>query len=91
MDHKIRPCWGHGIAERSVNLNVASVSSAGYKILIAFGIHSVFRKGSPLSSRASMAKHPGSEALTSFPLPIHLFYFQLKELTLLLSLCSDNL
>lgn len=74
-----------------MNLNVASASFAGYKILIAFGIPSVFRKGSPLSSRASTAKHPGSEALTSFPLPIHLFYFQLKELTLLLSLCSDNL
>ena len=38
-----------------------------------------------------MVEHPGGEALISFPLHIHLFYFQLEELTLLLSLCSDNL
>ena len=29
MSHKIRPCWGHGIGERSVNLNMASGSFVG--------------------------------------------------------------
>lgn len=91
MGHKIRPFWGHGVGERHANLTMTSGPFEDGKILIAFCIQSVFGKGFPLSPRALVAKPPGSKAPTSFPPPIHLFYFRLEELTLLLSLRSDNL
>lgn len=93
MGPNTRPSWGRGVGARRVSLTMTPGSFADQKRGNCLRYTICAEGGLPLRPApcALVAKHPGSKALTSFPPPIHLFYFQFEELTLLLSLCSANL